>query len=96
VFAAVTSAGFLYVYDLSQLKNDYLCKHPAMKSSKAQHVSFNKEDPIILVGDEKGGVNSYKLSESLFQGPKQPPAENPDKLSIQDMEIQKLNDFLNA
>jgi len=58
-----------------------------MKSSKAQHVSFNREDPIILVGDEKGGVNSYKLSESLFQGPRQPPEENPNKVTVQDLEI---------
>jgi len=67
-----------------------------MKSSKAQHVSFNSEDPIILVGDEKGGVNSYKLSESLFQGPRQPNEDEIGKITVQELEIQKLNDFLNA
>lgn len=66
VFAAVTSSGYLYVYDLNQVKNEHLCKHAAMKQNKALHVSFNKEDPIILVGDEKGGVNSYKLPTCLF------------------------------
>lgn len=43
-----------------------------MKKAKALHVSFNKEDPIILVGDERGGVNSFKLSKSLTQGPQKP------------------------
>jgi hypothetical protein len=40
-----------------------------MKKAKALHVCFNNEDPIILVGDERGGVNSFKLSNSLFKGP---------------------------
>jgi len=40
-----------------------------MKKAKALHVCFNYEDPIILVGDERGGVNSFKLSNSLSQGP---------------------------
>ena len=69
MFAAVTSAGTLYVYDLKQEKHHHLCEHPAMKKAKALHVSFNNEDPIILVGDERGGVNSFKLSKSLTKGP---------------------------
>ena len=40
-----------------------------MKKARGLHVSFNPEDPIILVGDERGGVNSFKLSSSLYQGP---------------------------
>jgi len=43
-----------------------------MKKAKALHVSFNKVDPIILVGDERGGVNSFKLSKSLTKGPLMP------------------------
>merc|ERR1711981_916365 len=38
-------------------------------NNKALTLSFNYEDPIILVGDEMGGVNSFKLSTSLRQGP---------------------------
>jgi hypothetical protein len=40
-----------------------------MKKAKALHISFNSIDPIILVGDERGGVNSFKLSNSLRKGP---------------------------
>lgn len=46
-----------------------------MKKAKALHVSFNKVDPIILVGDERGGVNSFKLSKSLTKGPLTPVKE---------------------
>ena len=69
VFSAVTSSGNLYVWDLKQEKHTYMCEHPAMKKAKALHVSFNKTDPILLVGDERGGVNSFKLSSALTQGP---------------------------
>lgn len=40
-----------------------------MKKARGLHVTFNSQDPIILVGDERGGVNSFKLSTSLYQGP---------------------------
>lgn len=84
VFAAVTSNGNLYVYDLKQEKHHHLCEHPAMKKAKALHVSFNKEDPIILVGDERGGVNSFKLSKSLTKGPMVPiKEEDQGKSSIE-------------
>lgn len=69
VFAAVTSNGMLYVWDLYLNKHKHLCEHTALKKLKALHVSFNKDDPIILVGDDKGGVNSFKLSKALRKGP---------------------------
>ena len=52
-----------------------------MKKAKALHVSFNKIDPIILVGDERGGVNSFKLSKSLTKGPLIPKEEDVGKTS---------------
>jgi dynein intermediate chain 1, axonemal len=66
-----------------------------MKKAKALHVSFNKEDPIILVGDERGGVNSFKLSKSLTKGPLMP-ATPEDKVTSQQLEEKKMEDFLNA
>lgn len=96
VFAAVTSAGNLYVYDLKQEKHHHLCEHPAMKKAKALHVSFNKEDPIILVGDERGGVNSFKLSKSLTKGPLVPVKEEDANKTSVDLECRKMEEFLNA
>jgi len=66
------------------------------KRAKAYHVAFNWVDPIILVGDERGGVVSFKLSNSLFRGPVEPdPEENPGK-TIQDMEIAKMDKYLDS
>ena len=96
VFAAVTSAGNLYVYDLKQEKHHHLCEHPAMKKAKALHVSFNKADPIILVGDERGGVNSFKLSKSLTKGPLVPVTEEEQGKTSQQLEEKKMEEFLNS
>ena len=59
-------------------------------------MSFNKHDPIILVGDERSGVNSFKLSNILYQGPVHPDPEKDGKKDIQQMEIEKLGKFLNS
>jgi dynein intermediate chain 1 len=61
--------GTLYVWDLNQEKHTYMCEHPAMKKARGLHIAFNDTDPIILVGDDRGGVNSFKLSLSLTKGP---------------------------
>jgi dynein intermediate chain 1 len=95
VFSAVTSSGNLYVWDLKQEKHTYMCEHPAMKKAKALHVSFNKSDPIILVGDERGGVNSFKLSKALTVGPLEPKEDDGNKTS-QQLEAKKMEDFLNS
>jgi len=101
VFAAVTSDGKLYVWDLHQEKHTHLCEHPAMKKAKALHISFNKDDPIILVGDERGGVNSFKLSNSLRKGPLvYIPAKDEDKEAVhptsQQLEQEKMEAFLDS
>jgi hypothetical protein len=67
-----------------------------MKKAKALHVSFNKVDPIILVGDERVGVNSFKLSKSLTKGPLQPSKEEEATKTPVDLEQKKMEDFLNA
>lgn len=108
VFSAVTSAGLLYVWDLHQEKHTWMCEHQAMKKSnnnKALHLTFNYEDPIILVGDEMGGVNSFKLSTSLRQGPlvyiptKEEEKEKDEKKTVptsQELEQQKMEKFLDS
>jgi dynein intermediate chain 1 len=104
VFAAVTSAGMLFVWDLDQDKHKHLCEHPAMKKAKALHISFNAHDPIILVGDERGGVNSFKLSNSLRKGPlvyvppkDQDEKDAPTKIpTSEELEQEKMDTFLNS
>lgn len=65
IFAAVTSDGKVHVFDLAENKHEPLCEQKVVKRAKLTHVIFNSKDPIILVGDERGGVNSLKLSPNL-------------------------------
>lgn len=67
-----------------------------MKKAKALHVSFNKVDPIILVGDERGGVNSFKLSKSLTKGPLAPVKDEDQNKTPVELECRKMEEFLNA
>lgn len=65
IFAAVTTDGKVHVFDLAENKHEPLCEQKVVKRSKLTHVVFNQQDPIILVGDDRGGVNSLKLSPNL-------------------------------
>merc|ERR1711871_1376480 len=65
VFAAVTSDGKVHVFDLAENEHEPLCEQKVVKRAKLTHVSFNGKDPIVVVGDDRGGVNSLKLSPNL-------------------------------
>jgi dynein intermediate chain 1, axonemal len=97
VFAAVIYTGQLYVYDLNQEKHKFMCEFTAMKDAVANHVSFNQEDPIILVGDQKGGVNSFILSKNLKRGPvlQKPTADGKEK-TPEELEREKMDKFLES
>mmetsp|Transcript_10789 Transcript_10789/g.40337 ORF Transcript_10789/g.40337 Transcript_10789/m.40337 type:complete len:681 (-) Transcript_10789:75-2117(-) len=65
VFAAVTDDGRVHVYDLSKNKHDSLCDQVVVKKAKLTHIKFNPSEPIILVGDDKGLLQTLKLSPNL-------------------------------
>lgn len=65
VFAAVTSDGKVHVYDLSENKHEPLCEQKVVKRAKLTKVCFNQTAPILVVGDDRGGVISLKLSPNL-------------------------------
>jgi len=65
VFAAVTSDGKVHVFDLNVNKHEPLCEQKVVKRAKLTHIAFSNNAPIILVGDDRGGVNSLKLSPNL-------------------------------
>lgn len=65
VFAAVTSDGKVHVFDLAENKHEPLCEQKVVKRAKLTHVQFNLSSPIIIVGDDRGGVNTLKLSPNL-------------------------------
>ena len=53
------------MFDLSENKHEPLCEQKVVKRAKLTHISFNQTDPILIVGDDRGGVNSLKLSPNL-------------------------------
>ena len=65
VFAAVTNAGKVHVYDLRVNKHEPICEQKVAKLTKLTRISFSPSDPILLIGDERGHVQSLKLSPNL-------------------------------
>ena len=64
-FSAVTSDGKIHLYDLFENKHDPLCVQKVVKRARLSKVLFNARDYILIVGDDRGGVNSLKLSPNL-------------------------------
>eukprot|EP00041_Stephanoeca_diplocostata_P024269 m.609812 g.609812 ORF g.609812 m.609812 type:complete len:731 (+) comp22491_c0_seq1:156-2348(+) len=65
MFAAVTSAGFLFVFDLGISKTEPICSQQIIKKGKLTHLAFNDSYPVVVVGDDRGNINSLKLSPNL-------------------------------
>lgn len=64
VFAAVTTDGRVRIFDLSVSKYEPIGEF-YMPKAKLTKVRFNYEQPILLVGDDKGNVLSLKLSSNM-------------------------------
>ena len=65
VFAAVTSDGKVHVFDIAENKLEPMCEQKVVKRSRLTHILFSSSDFILIVGDDRGGVNSLKLSPNL-------------------------------
>jgi len=96
VFAAITSDGLVHVYDLNVNRNERICYQKVVKRAKLTHISFNQTEPIIVVGDDRGGVNSLKLSPNLRKVgdglPRDP--DDPDKRTNEEIQIAKMEHLL--
>ena len=80
IFSAVTSDGKVHVYDLYENKQDPLCVQKVVKRAKLTKARFSSSDHILIVGDDKGGINSLKLSPNLR------------KLHLPDLQLQDDNE----
>jgi len=67
VLAAVTNDGKVHVFDLAENKHEPMCDQKVVRKSKVTHVAFNPDptSPILLYGDDRGGVYALKLSPNL-------------------------------
>lgn len=64
VFAAST-LDKAYVYDLQVEKYTKLAEIKPVKQPKLTNIAFNAQDPVLLIGDNHGGVTLTKLSPNL-------------------------------
>ncbi|XP_048454977.1 dynein, axonemal, intermediate chain 1, paralog 2 [Rhincodon typus] len=68
----ITRDGKVQVFDLNVNKYEPICEQAIVskKRNKLTHIAFNPTYPIIMVGDERGGVSILKLSPNLRKQPK--------------------------
>jgi len=92
-FAAITSDGIVHIYDLSVNRNDHICSQKVVKKAKLTHVAFNSVEPIIIVGDDRGGVNTLKLSPNLRVGVVRTEETDTSKTD-DDLQIDKMEHYL--
>lgn len=92
-FAAITSDGFVHIYDLSVNRNDRICSQKVVKRAKLTHVAFNNEEPIIIVGDDRGGTHTLKLSPNLRKTVERNEETDPSKTD-EDLQIDKMEHLL--
>ena len=81
------------LYDLSVNRNDHICSQKVVKKAKLTHVAFNSVEPIVIVGDDRGGVNTLKLSPNLRTGVVRTEETEPDKTD-DDLQILKMDHYL--
>ncbi|XP_015109774.1 dynein intermediate chain 2, ciliary [Diachasma alloeum] len=94
VLACVSNDGKVTVFDLNVNKYRPICSQPVVskKRSKLTRLCFNNELPFIIVGDDKGTVNTLKLSPNLRIKPK--PTKKQMHLSPAELETLKLEKLL--
>ncbi|XP_074036746.1 dynein intermediate chain 2, ciliary isoform X2 [Leptinotarsa decemlineata] len=93
VFAAVTTEGKVYVFDLNVNKYKPICVQAIVskRKNKLTRISFNSKLPIIVVGDDKGCVTTLKLSPNLRIPCKAPKKQQHlDQWTLQCMKLDKL------
>ncbi|KAK2862399.1 hypothetical protein Q5P01_001932 [Channa striata] len=96
VFAAVTTDGTVHVFDLSINKYEAICQQPvvAKKKTRLTHVEFNPIYPIIIVGNDRGSVTSFKLSPNLRKQPKAKKGQEGQGAKGPEAEIAKMEKLL--
>ena len=94
VFAAVTIEGKVYIYDLSVNKYNPICVQTIVSKKQGilNHITFNKDEPVVLVGDSKGYVHTLKLSPNLRKRSKDAQAalNNNEMNRFNEMEAKKI------
>ncbi|XP_058818163.1 dynein intermediate chain 2, ciliary isoform X3 [Topomyia yanbarensis] len=94
VFAAVTTEGKVFVFDLNVNKYKAICIQAVVskRKNKLSRLAFNHKLPFIIVGDDKGTTITLKLSPNLRLKTKAPKKAVPVDPHM--LEVQKLDRLL--
>ncbi|XP_060829954.1 dynein intermediate chain 2, ciliary [Bombus pascuorum] len=94
VLACVSNDGKVTVFDLNVNKYRPICSQPVVsrKKYKLTRLAFNNKLPFIIVGDDKGTINTLKLSPNLRLKVK--PTKRQLHLTHRELEIMKLERLL--
>ncbi|XP_058796099.1 dynein intermediate chain 2, ciliary isoform X2 [Phymastichus coffea] len=94
VLACVTNSGKLTVFDLNVNKYRPICSQAVVskRRGKLTRLAFNHSLPFLIVGDDKGTVNTLKLSPNLRMKVK--PTKKQMHLSHIELETMKLEKLL--
>ena len=94
----MTFEGKVFVYDIHFDKYHPICVQSIVSKKKASlnHISFNPNSPLIVVGDSNGRIHSLKLSPNLRRMSKEVKmamvANDTKKAGM--LEVKKLDDLL--
>lgn len=75
VLAAVNSEGSIFVLDLDTNRYKEVTHQKVIPKGKLTRVAFNRHEPILVVGDDRGSVSCLKLSPNLRKGEGDPATE---------------------
>ncbi|XP_067632457.1 dynein intermediate chain 2, ciliary isoform X2 [Eurosta solidaginis] len=94
VFAACTTEGKVFVFDLNVNKYKPICVQAVVpkRKNKLTRLAFNENLPFIIVGDDKSTVTSLKLSPNLRLMVK--PPKKQQHLDQHTLQVQKLDRLL--
>ncbi|XP_076393256.1 dynein intermediate chain 2, ciliary isoform X6 [Megachile rotundata] len=94
VLACVSNDGKVTVFDLNVNKYRPICSQPVVnrKKNKPTRLAFNNKLPFIIVGDDKGAINTLKLSPNLRLKVK--PTKKQLHLTHTELEVMKLEKLL--
>ena len=95
VFSAITADSKCHVYDVAEDKLSEKCEKKVL-NSKLNHIAFNPTDPVIIIGNDKGQVKSFKLSPNLRKQEEPTEEEAEQGKTTFDKERQKIEDVLNS
>ena len=65
VFSAVNAEGTVFMFDIEKNRLKEVCSQKIVKKGKLTRVVFNKNQPVVIVGDDKGVVYCMKLCGDL-------------------------------